>query len=145
MSIGAYSVNSDPAIVKKMRDIGTLVGLAFQIRDDIFDYQDKGIIGKPTGNDIKEKKITLPLIYVLKNASFIEKTKIINIIRRKSYQQEKVNELIELVRQKGGIDYATERMNYYASEAQKQLSEFPESEARKALSMLIDYVITRKK
>jgi len=145
MSIGAYSVNCDPDSVKKMREIGTLVGLAFQIRDDIFDYQDKGIIGKPTGNDLKEKKITLPLIYVLKNASFIEKTKILNVIRRKSNQKEKVNELIELVRLKGGIDYATEKMNFYASEAQKKLNEFPESEARSALSQLIDYVITRKK
>lgn len=145
MAIGIYSVKNDPESMNKMKEIGVLAGLAFQIRDDIFDYQDKGIIGKPIGNDIKEKKITLPLIHVLNNSTFLEKQKIINIIRRKNNHKEKVNELITMVRTKGGIEYATEKMNYYCDEAIKKLNEFPQSEARDSLALLIKYVITRKK
>jgi len=145
MAIGIYSVKNDPEAMNKMKEVGVLAGLAFQIRDDIFDYQDKGIIGKPIGNDIKEKKITLPLIHVLNNSSFIEKQTIINIIRRKNNHPGKVNELIALVRAKGGIEYATERMNYYCDEAIKKLYEFPQNEARDSLAKLIKYVITRKK
>ncbi len=145
MAIGIYSVNSDTETMKKMKEIGILAGLAFQIRDDIFDYQEKGIIGKPIGNDIKEKKITLPLIHVLNNSSFLEKQKILNIVRRKNNHKDKVSELISLVREKGGIDYATEKMNFFCEEAIKKLNEFPQNEARDSLANLIRYIVTRKK
>jgi octaprenyl-diphosphate synthase len=128
-----------------MKEIGILAGLAFQIKDDIFDYQGKGIIGKPTGNDIKEKKITLPLIHVLNHSSSSEKHRIINIIEHKNNNMEKVTELIELVNQKGGLEYATKKMNYFSNEALKRLDEFPKNAASESLAELIGYIITRKK
>jgi octaprenyl-diphosphate synthase len=145
MAVGARSVIKDQAIIERMREIGILAGLAFQIRDDIFDYQEKGIIGKPTGNDIKEKKITLPLIHVLNNSTARERRRIINIVQRNNHQREKVDELIELVRKEGGIEYATEKMNEFSREAQRLLKTFPPSEANSSMIKLIDYIISRKK
>jgi len=145
MAVGVHSVTKDQETIEKMKEIGILAGLAFQIKDDIFDYQEKGIIGKPTGNDIKEKKITLPLIYVLKNSSRSEKQRIINIVEHKNNNKEKVAELIELVRQKGGLEYATQRMNYFSNEAIKKLDEFPKNAASESLAQLINYIIVRKK
>jgi octaprenyl-diphosphate synthase len=145
LAVGTHSVIKDAEIIKEMRAIGVLAGIAFQIRDDIFDYQVKGLIGKPTGNDIKEKKITLPLIYVLNNSTWMERKRIMNIVRRKNHTKEKVDELIELVRTKGGIEYATEKMNEYCDEAIKRLMVFPPSEARDALIRLFRYIISRKK
>jgi octaprenyl-diphosphate synthase len=145
MAVGVHSVTKDQSIIEKMKEIGLLAGLAFQIKDDIFDYQEKGIIGKPTGNDIKEKKITLPLIYVINNSSRSEKQRIINIVEHKNNRKEKVAELIELVRQKGGLEYATQKMNYFSNEAIKMLDEFPKNAASESLAQLINYTITRKK
>jgi octaprenyl-diphosphate synthase len=145
MAVGVHSVNKDPILIEKMKEIGLLAGLAFQIKDDIFDYQEKGIIGKPIGNDIKEKKITLPLIHVLNNSSSIEKKRIIRIVEHKNNNKEKVAELIELVRQKGGLEYATEKMNFFSNEALKRLNEFPKNDASESLAELIGYIITRKK
>ena len=145
LAVGTHSVIKDPAIIEEMKQIGILAGLAFQIRDDIFDYEAKGIIGKPTGNDIKEQKITLPLIHLLNQSSWIEKQRIMNIVRRKNNSKEKVKQLIELVCEKGGIEYASLKMNEYCNEAIKRLEQFPKSEASEALSMLFQYVITRKR
>jgi octaprenyl-diphosphate synthase len=145
LAVGTHSVIKDEYIIQEMREIGILAGLAFQIRDDIFDYQNKGIIGKPIGNDIKEKKITLPLIHVLNQSDWFEKRRIINIVRRKNHRKEKVQELIELVRAKGGIEYATEKMNFYCEEAIRRLSAFPKNEASESLAELFKYIITRKK
>lgn len=145
LAVGAHSVTKDEGIMKEMREIGVLAGVAFQIRDDIFDYEAKGIIGKPTGNDIKEKKITLPLIHVLNKSNKIERLRIMDIVRRKNHSKEKVLELMELVRKKGGIEYATERMNFYCNQAIKRLENFPESESRDSLANLFQYLITRKK
>jgi octaprenyl-diphosphate synthase len=145
MAVGVHSVTKDQALIEKMKEIGILAGLAFQIKDDIFDYQGKGIIGKPTGNDIKEKKITLPLIHVLNHSSSSEKHRIINIIEHKNNNMEKVTELIELVNQKGGLEYATKKMNYFSNEALKRLDEFPKNAASESLAELIVYTITRKK
>ncbi|MFA9389391.1 MAG: polyprenyl synthetase family protein [Prolixibacteraceae bacterium] len=145
LAVGTHSVTSDKAIIEEMKAIGILAGLAFQIRDDIFDYQTKGIIGKPIGNDIKEKKITLPLIYVINQSSWIEKRRIVGIVKRKNHRKEKVHELIDLVRSKGGIEYATEKMNAYCNEAIQRLEAFPKNEARESLAELFRYTITRKK
>jgi octaprenyl-diphosphate synthase len=145
MAVGANSVTKDQAIIDRMKEIGILAGLAFQIKDDIFDYQEKGIIGKPTGNDIKEKKITLPLIYVIKNASPGERRSIINIVQRQNHRRDKVDELIELVKRNGGIEYATQKMNELSNEAKGLIAAFPQSEATNSLVMLIDYIISRKK
>jgi octaprenyl-diphosphate synthase len=145
LAVGVHSVNPDPELVSQMHEIGLLAGLAFQIRDDIFDYQNKGLIGKPTGNDIKEKKITLPLIHVLNHSSASEKRKILNTVRRKNLRKEKVVELIELVNRKGGIEYSIEKMNHYGNEALEKLKVFPQNEASVAMSQLIKYIISRKK
>jgi octaprenyl-diphosphate synthase len=145
MAIGAASVTDDPEIPEKMYRIGQDAGIAFQIKDDIFDYQAKGLIGKPTGNDIKEKKITLPLLYVLKNAELGERRRILRLIKKKNKNREVVEELIQLVTEKGGIEYATEKMNEFKDKAVSVLMEFPESEARTSLIELMNYVTTRKK
>jgi octaprenyl-diphosphate synthase len=145
MAVGANSVTKDQSVIERMKEIGILAGLAFQIKDDIFDYQDKGIIGKPTGNDIKEKKITLPLIHVINNSSSRERRRIINIVNRQNRRRDKVDELIELVKKEGGIEYATQRMNDFSNEAKRLLETFPPSEANNSLVELIDYIISRKK
>lgn len=145
MAVGARSVTKDQSVIERMNEIGILAGLAFQIRDDIFDYQSKGVIGKPTGNDIKEKKITLPLIYVLNNSTERDRRKILRIIQHDSYKRDKVEGLIELVKESGGIEYATQKMHYFSSEAQRLLESFPQGEANSSMKKLIDYIITRKK
>lgn len=144
LAVGTHSVCKDEKVIKEMREIGVLAGLAFQIRDDIFDYEAKGIIGKPTGNDIKEQKITLPLIYVLNNSDKLARKRIINVVKRKNHRKEKVDELIRLVRNNGGLDYARSKMNEICNDAVIRLEKFPENEARNALSELFKYIITRK-
>ncbi|SHF53553.1 octaprenyl-diphosphate synthase [Mariniphaga anaerophila] len=145
MAIGAASVTDDPAIPEKMYRIGQDAGIAFQIKDDIFDYQAKGIIGKPTGNDIREKKITLPLLYVLQNSHDSERKRILRLIKRKNKNAKVIGELIRLVGEKGGIEYATEKMNEFKDKAVSALMEFPDSEARTSLIDLMEYITTRKK
>ncbi len=145
LAIGAASATTDKAIIERMFEIGIDVGIAFQIKDDIFDYQAKGLLGKPTGNDIKEKKITLPLLYVLSNSTEKERKRILGEVKRKNKNQAKVQELVNLVVERGGLDYATEQMNVYRDSALKKIMEFPETDARSALIELVNYVTTRKK
>ena len=144
MAIGAASTTDNEAIHEKMYQIGQDAGMAFQIKDDIFDYQGKGLIGKPTGNDIKEKKITLPLLYVLNNSSPAEKKRILSIIKRKNNNPAAVEELIRLVNEKGGLVYATQKMEEFRDKAIKKLMEFEENQARNSLIELIKYITTRK-
>ncbi len=115
-AIGASSVNSTPEMVEKMKFFGEKVGMAFQIKDDLFDYGEDEI-GKPLGIDIKEKKMTLPLIYALSKAGWLEKRKIISIVKNESEKPKKVKEVIEFVKKSGGIEYAKEAMNRYYAEA----------------------------
>ena len=143
--MGTHSVKKDTEVIEEMRAIGVLAGIAFQIRDDIFDYEEKGIIGKPIGNDIKEQKITLPLIHVLNSSGKKEQKRIINIVKKKNHQKQEVEELITLVRENGGIEYATEMMNHYCEKAIERLNHFPENEAQIALCNLFRYIIKRKK
>jgi octaprenyl-diphosphate synthase len=145
MAIGAASVTSDELIIEKMYRIGQDAGIAFQIKDDIFDYQEKGLIGKPTGNDIKEKKITLPMLYVLSQSEPSEKRRILRMVKRKNNNQEAVRELVKLVVDKGGVEYATRMMDEFREKAVAGLMEFPESEARTSLIGLMNYITSRKK
>ncbi len=145
MAIGAASVTENEEIHEKMYRIGQDVGIAFQIKDDIFDYQAKGIIGKPTGNDIKEKKITLPLLYVLKNSKSAERKRILGLIKRKNKNSAVVQELIQLVTDKGGLEYATRKMNEFKDKAITAIMEFEDGEARESLIELMNYITTRKK
>ena len=142
-AVGAWSSSKDEAISNKMKVFGEKVGIAFQIKDDLFDYGTEDI-GKPTGNDIKEKKLTLPLIYTLNNIDSATKRKIIYIIKNENENKEKVRWLIEKVVAAGGIKYAQEKMNQYRDEALTILYEFPESPVRKALEDLVRYTTDRK-
>ena len=145
MAIGASSVTDDESVVQKMFDIGINVGIAFQIKDDIFDYQAKGILGKPTGNDIKEKKITLPLLYILDQSSDRERRHILHEVKRKNKNTAKVQQLVQLVVDRGGLEYATGQMNEYRDNAIQKIMEFPETAARSSLVELVNYVTTRQK
>jgi len=145
MAIGAASASDDPDLPEKMYRIGQDAGIAFQIKDDIFDYQAKGILGKPTGNDIKEKKITLPLLHVLNNAKSSERRRILRLIKRKNKNAKVVNELIQMVTDKGGLEYAEQKMNEFKDKAVNALLEFEECEARTSLIELMEYITTRKK
>jgi len=145
MAIGTASVTDDEETIEKMYRIGQDAGIAFQIKDDIFDYQAKGILGKPTGNDIKEKKITLPLLFVLNNSKAAERSRILGLIKKKNKNTTVVNELIQMVIQKGGLDYSEQKMMEFRDKAILGLMEFPECEARSSLIELMEYIAIRKK
>jgi len=145
LAIGAASVTEDQKIIDNMYDIGKNIGIAFQIKDDIFDYSIHQDIGKPTGNDLKEKKITLPMLYILDISTEAEKKKIKNIIAQENQNEEKIQELISLVIEKGGLDYATEQMNKYKNQAISQINSLPDSPSKTDMIKLVEYVTNRKK
>lgn len=142
-SVGAFSTSKDMVIAEKMKLFGEKAGIAFQIKDDLFDYG-KENVGKPTGNDIREKKLTLPLIHSLNLVAPDKKRKMIYILKNENKNAEKVKFIIDTVVETGGILYATEKMNAYRDEALSILDEFPESPARKALEELVRYTTDRK-
>jgi octaprenyl-diphosphate synthase len=142
-SAGASSTTDNEDWISKMRDFGEKVGIAFQIKDDLFDYGDFDI-GKPRGIDIKEKKMTLPLIYSLNNAEKPIRNKIINYIKTDSKNEEKVKEVISFVKTMGGLQYAEQIMIKYQNEAIEILKTFPESDARNSLENLVFFFTSRK-
>ncbi len=142
-SAGAYSATDKPETAEHFRLFGEKVGIAFQIKDDLFDYGEDNV-GKPTGIDIKEKKMTLPLIYTLQHADRETKRKIIYIVKNQSTDRQKVNEVIALVRASGGIEYALQKMQEYHTEAIALLHQYPDSPERQAMEQLVSYVIERK-
>ncbi|ADQ81669.1 polyprenyl synthetase family protein [Riemerella anatipestifer] len=142
--IGVLSNGVDETMAKKMRDFGTYTGMAFQIKDDLFDYLSKNIIGKPVGIDIKEQKMTLPLIYTLKSANEKDRKYYFDTIKRHNHNPKRVKELIDFVKQSGGLDYAMGVMKDFQQKAKDILEEFPDSEAKTSLNLMLDYVIERK-
>ncbi len=140
---GAWSTSNDNDITEKMRLFGEKAGIAFQIKDDLFDYSGENV-GKPTGNDIKEKKLTLPLIYSLNKVDKETRRKMIYIIKNNNRDKEKVKWVIDMVEESGGISYATEKMNVYKNEALQILRQFAETPARKGLEDMVIYVTDRK-
>ena len=142
-AIGAQAVDAPPKEVEKMHRFGEILGMAFQIKDDLFDYSEKKI-GKPTGIDIKDQKMTLPLIHTLNVVSKVEKRAIINIIKNHNKDKRKILELIMLVKEKGGFDFAISKMEAYRKEALGLLFEFPKNQYRDALELMLNYVIERK-
>ncbi len=140
---GAWSTSNDEAITEKMKLFGEKAGMAFQIKDDLFDYASENI-GKPTGNDIKEKKMTLPLIYTLNNTDAATRRKIIYIVKNNNRDKEKVKWVIRQVEETGGISYAKNKMNEYKNEALVILHQFPESPVRQGLEDMVLYVTDRK-
>lgn len=143
-AIGMASVNTDEDKIERMRLFGEKIGIAFQIKDDLFDYGADDI-GKPTGIDIKEKKLTLPLIYALNNAPGNVKRDMIYIIKNQNTNTRKVKEVVDFVYKSGGIEYARDAMNRYKNDALEILSEFEDNAARKSLQQLVEYVIERRK
>jgi octaprenyl-diphosphate synthase len=140
---GAWSTSNDNDITEKMRLFGEKAGIAFQIKDDLFDYASENV-GKPTGNDIKEKKLTLPLIYSLNKVDKETRRKMIYIIKNNNRDKDKVKWVIDMVEESGGIKYAAEKMNEYKNEALQILRQFAETPARKGLEDLVIYVTDRK-
>ena len=140
---GAASAGAEQTIVEKMHLFGEYIGIAFQIKDDLFDYGPDGIIGKPTGIDIKESKMTLPLIHALSKSSYGDKKKVINIIKNHNTDDSKVKEVIEFVKQSGGIQYAEGRMKEYQQRAFGILDSFDENIYRKSLHDLVQFTIER--
>jgi octaprenyl-diphosphate synthase len=143
-SLGACSVDPEGEDVEKMRKFGELIGVAFQIKDDLFDYGNKRI-GKPTGIDIKEQKMTLPLIYSLNTATPKNKKWLINSVKRYNRDKKRVREVIDYVKDHGGLDYAIKVMYQYKQEALNILNTYPESAYKESLLKMVDYVIDRKK
>ncbi len=143
-SAGAASTTDDPEKVEMLKLFGEKIGMAFQIKDDLFDYGDSDI-GKPKGIDIKEKKMTLPLIYALNQSDKKEKRKIINGIKNKSDDAKFVKEVIAYVKSKGGMEYAHQKMIKFRQEAIDILMQFPESPARNSMEALVYFVTDRKK
>ncbi len=142
---GAASVTNDETIQKRMHEFGELTGIAFQLKDDLFDYGSAQDIGKPTGIDIKEKKMTLPLIFALNNASKSEKRRIINLVKHHNEEPDKVQDVIAFVHASGGIAYAREKMYEYRKKALDLLATFPESPSRTSLHDLVIYTTEREK
>ena len=144
-SSGANSVEESNIMIEKMRIFGEKAGIAFQIKDDLFDYSKSTLIGKSTGIDIREQKMTLPLIYTINSVDNKLRNYIVNIIKNHNKNEKKVGEVIELVKQNGGLDYAKKIMLKFYNEALEILDDFEDNEAKKSLNLLLDYVINRKK
>ncbi len=141
---GAVAVDRED-MAPSMRKFGELVGLAFQVKDDIFDYGKPGNIGKPTGIDIRERKMTLPLIYTLNTAPIEVKKELINIVKNHNENPKKVQRAIELVHQHGGIAYAHKKMMELKEEAMNMLTDIPDSEAKRSIIGLVEYTTLREK
>ena len=142
---GAVASKQCDTVCEKMRLFGEYAGMAFQIKDDLFDYQSNINIGKPKGIDIKDKKLTLPIIYSLNNVSYNQKRNIINTIKRDYDNEEKIIELYNIVKSCGGIDYSKKVMKEYHDKAIGILNEFEDNEAKKSLILLLKFIINRKK
>jgi len=142
--MGSQSVMAPKTEVENMRQFGEYIGMAFQIKDDLFDYGTQKI-GKPTGIDIKEQKMTLPLIHTLNNCSKKEKKWVVNSIKNYNTDKVRVNELIHFVKEKGGLDYAVSKMKEYQKMALAILQKYPDSTYKESLELMVNYVIERKK
>ena len=143
--IGSISAGASGEMVEKCREFGEYLGYCFQIKDDIFDYFKEANIGKPTGNDIREGKVTLPLLHALQTGRKEEVDHCLRIINEKDFTTENIDLLIDFAKANGGIEYAEQRMQVYHDKAVGVLKTLPESEAREGLLLLADYIIERRK
>lgn len=142
---GAFSSAASPQAVDTFKEFGALIGMAFQIKDDLFDYQKTGIIGKPKYNDIQERKLTLPVIHSLISSGFMERKAIYSLFRKKSKSSADISRIVDFVGQYGGVEYSVAKMNSLKDKAVSLLNDFPESEAKKSLILLAEYVVSRDK
>jgi octaprenyl-diphosphate synthase len=141
---GAASVGMNEEMVKKMWTMGETIGMAFQLKDDLLDFGSGYDIGKPTGTDIKEKKMSLPLIYSLQQATYVEKKKIINLIKNHSEKTETIDEVFNFVKEKKGFEYARVKMNEFRDKGREMLKDVSDSEYKQAFENLIEFVTERK-
>jgi octaprenyl-diphosphate synthase len=142
---GAKSVTDDPEALRNMKDFGENIGIAFQIRDDLLDYEGTGLTGKAAANDIKEKKITLPLIHALERASGSQRRHILSIIKGRKKTNQEISEVIRFVSDLGGMEYAEKRMNEYRDKAFAILDKYPDSDVKDSLRVFVEYTTSRKK
>ena len=142
---GAKSAGAEKEEVERLYEMGIDIGIAFQIKDDLFDYQPRGKIGKPTGNDLKEKKFTLPLIYAMEQSSTSEKRSIMRLIKNGSMSNSKINEVIAYVNKYKGLEFAESKMHEFKGKAEDVLKSYEDSEARQSLLDLLEFTVTRKK
>jgi octaprenyl-diphosphate synthase len=142
---GAKSAGANDEQVKTMKEFGELTGIAFQIKDDLLDYTKSGLTGKPSSNDIKEKKMTLPLIFALNKCPFSEKRKVISLIKHHNRNSDKVEVVIEFVKKYGGLDFAENKMYEYKNLAISKLDNFPDTDFKKSLIDLVEFTTQRKK
>ncbi|MBK8882661.1 MAG: polyprenyl synthetase family protein [Bacteroidales bacterium] len=142
---GARSVSDDSDTIRMMKDFGENIGIAFQIRDDLLDYEGTGITGKAAGNDIKERKITLPLIHALEQASYLKKRHILGIVKNRKKTKAEINEVISFVSENGGMVYAELKMNEYRDKALAILDSYPDSEVLESMKEFVFYTTSRKK
>ncbi|MGD0583130.1 MAG: polyprenyl synthetase family protein [Bacteroidales bacterium] len=140
---GAVSVTTDQEVVQLMKDLGENIGIAFQIRDDLLDYEGNGLTGKAAGNDIKERKITLPLINALEQSPLIERKHILFIVKKKKKTKSEISEVIKFVADKGGMEYAAVKMNQYRDKALAILDSYPDSEIKESLREFVFYTTSR--
>lgn len=143
-AVGAASVQDNPEVIEKMQQFGEKVGMAFQIKDDLFDYGEDEV-GKPLGIDIREKKMTLPLIHALQKAPWLEKKRILNMVRNHNDNTNKINQIIEYVKSSGGLEYAQEVMYRYYHEAIAILDDFEDTPYKTSLRQLVQFTIERNK
>ncbi|MFA5819476.1 MAG: polyprenyl synthetase family protein, partial [Bacteroidales bacterium] len=142
---GARSVTDDPETIRLMKDFGENIGIAFQIRDDLLDYEGTGLTGKTVGNDIKEKKITLPLIYALEQSASSKKRHILGVVKNRKKTKTDINEVISFVSDNGGMEYAELKMNQYRDKALAILDSYPDSDVKDSLKEFVYYTTSRKK
>ncbi len=142
---GAKSVTDDPDTIQLMKDFGENIGIAFQIKDDILDYEPNGLTGKIIGNDIKERKITLPMIYALENTSYSVQKHILSIVKNKKKTKAEINEVIDFVRSSGGLGYTENKMNMYRDKALAILDSYPDSAIRDSLRRFVNFTTSRNK
>jgi octaprenyl-diphosphate synthase len=142
---GVASSGGDKQMIEEARLFGNDVGMAFQLKDDLFDFGEGSKIGKPTGIDIKEKKMTLPMIYALNNAPKSERNKYIKIIKNHNDNAKKVNEVVQYVLKSGGIEHTTAKMMEFTESAKERLKSFPDGDSKDSLTLMVDYTINRQK
>jgi len=142
---GARSVSEDSETIQMMKDLGENIGIAFQIRDDLLDYEGTGLTGKVAGNDIKERKLTLPLIHSLEHTSYLKRRHILGIVKTRKKTKAEINEVIQFVSENGGMDYAELKMNQYRDKALAILDSYPESEVRDSMKEFVLFTTSRKK
>ncbi len=144
LACGAASAGATEKDIETIQAIGEKIGTAFQIKDDILDLDLSRMKGKPSGVDIKERKMTLPLIYLINQATYAQKRKIVNIVKNHNQDEEKVGELIEMIHQSGGVKYATEKMIQFKNESLEMLKTLPDKPAKKSLEQLVEFTISRE-